>query len=61
MAMKKLILGILLAGFLAGASVHADRYDRRWHQAHWGEGHWSHDRHRGCASRTLIHLKCSFR
>jgi hypothetical protein len=45
--MKKILLSTLLTVFFASAIAQADRYDRRWHQAHWGEGHWIHDRHAG--------------
>ena len=45
--MKKILLGVLFVSFMASTTVRADRYDRRWHQAHWGEGHWIHDRHSG--------------
>ncbi len=45
--MKKILLSMVLAGFLAAATTHADPYNRQWHQAHWGEGHWVHDRHGG--------------
>lgn len=45
--MKKVLIGIMFVGFLASATSRADLYDRRWHQAHWGEGHWIHDRHEG--------------
>jgi hypothetical protein len=44
---KKILLGTLLTGLLVGSLAHADRYDRRWHQAHWHEGRWIHDRHNG--------------
>jgi hypothetical protein len=45
--MKKILLVTLLMSLFSAAAVNADPYDRRWHQAHWGEGHWIHDRHGG--------------
>ena len=45
--MKKALLTTMLMVFFASSIAHADPYDRRWHQAHWGEGHWIHDRHAG--------------
>lgn len=44
--MKKVLLATLLLALTASVST-AHAYDLAWRRAHWGEGHWVHDRHGG--------------